>query len=512
MSKERFNKLEAEREPFLRRARECAKLTLPLVVRAEDDSGVTDYEVPYQSVGARGVTNLSSNLLLSLFPNNIPFFRLLVSDTEFDSFGPQGEQIKKEVDASLAKIEKTVLEELEDKNLRTSIFEVLKNLIISGNSLVYVQPDGNIRNYSIEDYVCHRDIEGNLTDIIISEQISPVVAQSLDIELPSDVEELGVEKNIKIFTCVQLQEDGQYYVWQEIKGEKVKNTDEYYDKSKLPWLALRLTKVTGESWGRSYVESVIGDLKSLEALQKALVEAAAISAKTVFMVNPASTTRAKSLAKAENGDVINGRVEDVGILRTDKGNDLSTAFSASNIIEKRLSYSFNLLEAAMPSQPAVTATEINAIVNSLEKILAGTYAMLSSEFMAPLVKLIISRLTTENKVPELPDKVKLIISTGLTALGRNSDLERIMQFAQMGAQISPEAFMHLVDQKALLTQLATAIGTPELMKSAEQMAAEQEQAMQEQLLVQEQSEIDLANQTAADVAGKVIPEMMTTPK
>jgi hypothetical protein len=510
--KETYSKLTNERRPFLDRARACSELTLPLIIRQEGDSSDTDYTTNYQSTGSRGVTNLASNLLLSLFPSNVPFFRLLVSDNEFEALGEQGVQIKKDVDESLADIETTVLEELEDKNLRSTIFEVLKNLIIAGNSLIYVQPDGNIRNYSMEDYVCHRDVEGNLTDLIIRERISPVVAQSLDIPLPSDVEELSPEKSIEIFTVIQLQEDGTYLVYQELLGDKIKDTEETHEKGDLPWLCLRLSKVTGESWGRSYVESIIGDLKSLEALSKALVESAAISAKTVFMVNPASTTRAKAVAKAENGDVINGKADDVGILRTDKGNDLASAFQAAQAIEKRLSYSFNLIEATMPSNPVTTATEVNAIVNSLEKILAGVYSMLSSEFMSPLVDRVIKRLTQEGKVPELPDKVKLLISVGVSALGRNSDLERIMQFAQLASQVAPESFASLVDQRALLSQLSTSIGVSDLLKTDEQLAMEQQQAqMQQQAMMQQEQQMQQqaqADQTMGKVVEKVAPEML----
>ena len=184
-----------------------------------------------------------------------------------------------------------------------------------------------------------------------------------------------------------------------------------------------------------------------------MVEAAAISAKIVFMVNPASTTRARSIAQAENGDVINGNSADVTTLQASKGADMNVAFQAAQNIEQRLAFAFNLLDNALPAGGRTTATEINHLISSLEKVLAGTYAMLSSEFARPLVRIIVNRLTEEKKIPELPKEVKLIISTGVSSLGRASDLERLQQFVGMATQMTPEAYGQVVDQRALMQAL-----------------------------------------------------------
>ena len=517
MGKKRYKQLEAERENFLLRARRCSELTLPLVVRdhisyKNKNTSDISYQTPWQSLGARGVNNLASNLMLSLFPTNLKFFRLLVSDNAFEQFGEQAEQIKTEVDESLSVIETTCFEEIEDKNLRPTIYDALKNLIIAGNAVIYVQPDGNVRSYSLEDYVVHRDIEGNLTDLIIKEQISKTVAENLDIDLdlPSDQDDfVDNDKNIELYTCVHLTDDNEYYIYQEVNGKVLPDTKEYVPLDKLPFLALRMTSVTGESYGRSYVEGIYGDLRSLEGLQRAMVEAAAISSKVVFMVNPASTTRAKNIAQAENGDVINGVATDVTTLQSNKGADMSIAFQAAQNIEKRVSFAFNLLDNALPAGGRTTATEITALINSLEKVLAGTYAMLSSEFTRPLVNIIINRLTEEKKIPEIPKEVKLIISTGVTALGRTSDLERLQQFVTMASQMSPEAYGQVVDQRALMSSLVRAIGVDKnILKSDEQLQQEQQQAMMAQQQQMEQQQAMMQQQQTGKVIEKVAPQLL----
>jgi len=507
MSQKRYQQLLPEKDIFLERARKASELTLPLVIRKEGHHSSTTYKTPYQSVGSRGVTNLASNLMLSLFPASQPFFRLLVSDSDFEQFGDQASLVKEEVNESLSQMEKAVLEEIESKNLRPVLFEVFKNLLIAGNSLVYVEPEGSIRNYTLEDYVVHRDISGTITDIIIREFVHPSSAQGLDLEVPLPSDSYKKDQEIELHTCVKLKEDGKYEVYQEIKGERVKNTYQEFDADKLPWLPLRLSKITGESYGRGYVEGVIGDLQSLEALSQAVVEAAAMSAKTVFMVNPGSTTRPRDLVRANNGDVISGAASDVTTLQVAKGGDLSIALQTANKIETRLSYSFNLLEATLPTSGQTTATEINAIINSLEKVLAGVFSMLASEFMQPLVKLIIHNLGKEEIIPTLPEQVKLVISTGISGLGRTSDIERIAQFTSLASQVAPESYMALTDFESVLRQLESAVGV-DVLKSKETLMQEQ-QAAQQQAMMQQQAQMQAQMmQQGSQATQEMSPEEM----
>jgi hypothetical protein len=78
-AKERYNKLLTEREHYLDRAEECSELTIPSLIKPEGFTSSSDLYNPFQSVGARGVNNLASKLLLLLLPPNSPFFRLSIT-------------------------------------------------------------------------------------------------------------------------------------------------------------------------------------------------------------------------------------------------------------------------------------------------------------------------------------------------------------------------------------------------------------------------------------------------
>ena len=78
-AKERYLKLQQDREHYLDRAEECSELTIPSLIKPEGFTSSDDLYNPFQSVGARGVNNLASKLLLLLLPPNSPFFRLSIT-------------------------------------------------------------------------------------------------------------------------------------------------------------------------------------------------------------------------------------------------------------------------------------------------------------------------------------------------------------------------------------------------------------------------------------------------
>ena len=93
-----------------------------------------------------------------------------------------------------------------------------------------------------------------------------------------------------LYTHIYVKDDN-YESYQEIQGAIVAGSENTYPKDKSAWIALRLNKMDGESYGRSFIDSYIGDLKALESLTKAIVEVASVSSNILFLVNPNSVTR-----------------------------------------------------------------------------------------------------------------------------------------------------------------------------------------------------------------------------
>ena len=482
-AKTRYNKLESDRRPYTDRAEKCAALTIPMAFPKESDTSSTKYETPYQSIGARGVNNLTSKLMLALFPPNEPCFRLSLGE-EIAQQLKLAENKQQEYEAGLARIERIIMQYMETHQIRATGFEAALQLVIAGNALLFHPPaEGGMRMYRLSSYVLQRDGMGTVLEIIAKENIS---YGALPQEAQACVEQdnVDVDKNFEIYTYTKLQED-EYLSYQEVEGKVIQGSEQSYPKDKSPWIAVRLKKMDGESYGRSFVDEYYGDLKSLEALSKAIAEVAAVASNILYLVNPNSTLRISKLSEASSGDFVKGKRDDIAVLQLDKSVDMQTTFTASQQIEGRLSYAFLLNSAVQRNAERVTAEEIRYVANELEDTIGGIYSILSQELQLPLIKRLMAQLTMQGIIPDMPLGSKGVepqITTGLEALGRGHDLTKLDTFLQY-AKLFPQEFAQRVKLGEVLTQAATAAGldATSFIKTDEELAQEQQQSQQAQM-------------------------------
>lgn len=508
----RYEKLASDRDIYLERARDAAKYTIPSLVPESGHGASTKLYTPYQGIGARGVNNLASKLLLSLLPPNSPFFAMKLDDFTITELAQQ-EGARAKVDEALNKYERAVMTEIENSGMRAPIFETLKHLIVAGNCLLFLPPDGGARVFPLSRYVVKRDPMGAVIEVIIKETRS---VQSLpeDIRemlkdehkdgLPSDTHHDGKAKDSTVDIYTHLyREKTSYRMYQEVRGQVVPGTEGSYPLDKSPMLALRWTRIDGEDYGRGYIEEYIGDLISLEGLSKAVLEGTAASAKVVFLVNPNGTTKARDLSKAENGAIIAGNPAEVGVLQVGKQADLSVAMSTIQTITERLSFAFLMNSAIQRAGERVTAEEVRYMAGELEDALGGVYSILSQEFQLPMVNRIIARMTRQKKLPALPKGVaNPTIVTGLEALGRGHDLNKYQMFMAALQSLGPEGIAQHMNIGDYITRIGTALGIDMdgLVKDEAQLAQEQ----QAQAEAMEQQQMMAMAQSAA---GPVASEM-----
>jgi hypothetical protein len=477
-----YERLETDRSPFYYRARDCSELTIPtLVPPMMDNPGAYKFKTPYQGVGARGVNNIASKLLLALLPAHQSFFRLSVDNKVLDELGAA----RGTAEEALVEIENRVLKEVNSSQIRVKVFEALKHLVVAGNALLYLPPKENtLKVYPIQRYVVERDPIGNVLQIVTKEKVD---IESLDEALIKEAQINTDEEETTIYTHVKLK-DGRWEVQQEINGQIIESTKTTYAKDKSPFLPLRLIVVDGESYGRSYVEEYLGDLKSLEGLTKAIIEGSAAAAKLLIFVSPNGTTRKRTIAEAANLAVVEGNAQDVTAFKVEKGSDFGVALQASNGITERLSFAFMLNSAVQRNAERVTAEEIRYVANELEETLGGVYSVLGAEFQLPLAKLLMSRMQRQGKIPALPkDMVDPIIITGVEALGRQADMQRLDMFTQSLAVLGPEVLNKYINVTEYIKRRCAALNvdSTDLVKSEEQL----QQEMQEQQQMQQQQQM-----------------------
>lgn len=485
-AKSRYNKMESDRKPYTDRAEKSATYTIPMAFPKDTDNSSTNYDTPYQSIGARGVNNLTSKLMLALFPPNAPFFRLSLGDEIQDAMGDDSAQRQKWQEA-LSKLERRITNYMEAHQMRTTASEALLQLIIAGNVLLFLPPaEGGMRLYRLNSYVVSRDGIGNVIEIIAKDNVAYT---SLPEEAQRSIEGDNVDpdKSYEVYTHTYLEEDV-YKSYQEIEGKIVAGSEQEYPKDKSAWIPLRLKKMDGESYGRSFVDEYIGDLKVLESLSKATAEVAAVASNILYLVNPNAVTRISQLKNAKSGDFVKGKIEDIQILQVNKTSDLQITQNAIAQIEGRLSYAFLLNSAVQRNAERVTAEEIRYVARELEDTVGSIYSILSQEFQLPLVKRVMNQMTKNGLIPDLPQGtqgVEPLVTTGIEALGRGHDLSKLDTFIRY-AQVFPEAFQNTVKQDEILRQIATALGidSSSVVKSAEELQQEQQMAMQNQMAMQ----------------------------
>jgi hypothetical protein len=477
-----YSSLEGHRYQYLDRARQCSKLTLPYVMPEEGFGAHSRLDTPFQGVGARGVNNLASKLLLALLPPNAPFFRLNVDTFKLQEEGAPLELIT-EIEASLQSVEEAVMAEISRESYRTGLHEALKQLIITGNSLVYLPDSGGMRVFRLDRYVVKRDPMGNVTQIVTRENLS---FKTLPEEMQQIVgDDVDADGNVSLYTAILLNDSNKWEIFQDINDTRVPNSEGAYEKDKSPFIPLRFSRVDGENYGRGYVEEYLGDLQSLESLTRAIVEGSAAAAKVLFLVNPNGTTRQRVLAEAPNGAIVQGSANDVTTLQLQKGSDFQVAQVTMNEIKDRLGHSFLLTSGVVRNAERVTAEEIRMLSQELETAIGGLYSLLSNELQIPLVNRIMSAMNKSKRLPKLPkDIVNPVIITGVEALGRGNDLQKLDLFLAGAAQVvGPQAVAEYVNVGEYFKRRATSLGikTQGLVKSDEEIQAMMQQQQQMQL-------------------------------
>ncbi len=492
----RYAVLEINREPYLRRARDCALLTIPGIMPPSGHSGAQDLYKPFQSVGADGVNNLASKCTLVLFPPGAPFFKLELDDFAVEKLAAQladqeMEDFRAETDEALGKMERAVVTRMEENGTRAVLFEVFKHLIICGNILLHIMEDGKLKAIPLDRFVCKRDGAGNIIDMVVKETLSckalPENARKLYEEYINRPEnqDRSDQKNVDIYTWIHRMPDGSQKYHQEICNMVIPDSQGTTPPDKGEWLPLRWSHVAGEDYGRSRCDEYIGDLTSLESIEKSIILYTAIAAKILCMVNESGTTRKQDIEEAKTGAVIDGDPEDVGFLQVEKHMDFSVVQQKAEDKRGRLERAFMLASSVQRDAERVTAEEIRAMIGELEQSLGGVYSVMAEELQRPLVVVVMHQMEKKNKLPKLPkDTVRPKIVTGIEGLGRASDFQRLLTLMQtLIENLGIETVIQWLNIGAFVKRAAAALGVDitGLLKSPREVQEAQQQAQMAQM-------------------------------
>ena len=486
--KERFDQLDSDRTAVLDEARTCSELTLPYLLPPDGHKETDVLDNPYQNLGARLVNNLANKIAFTMLPPNQPFFRLFPDEaTEALLDSEQSEEKKTLVNQIAVKIETRAQKLIAKQFLSVPVIEAFKSLVVTGNALlVKVEPrdplDKGLKSYRLDNYVVNRDYRGNPIEIITREAVSPHtldedVLDVLDLDLSKDAED------VTLYTRAVLRQK-KWYEYQAINDTVLEDTLTSYDAESFPYMPLRWTAVNGHDYGVGHCSQHKSDLITLEASYQLLLEHASVAGRTVFGIKPGSQIDLYEFNNAENGKAIMADFEnDLTVARVEKYNDLKAVYDVYQDTSRRLEQAFLSANSVTREAERVTAMEIRYLANDLEQSHGGVYSVLSQEFQVPMSRLILKELERTSEVDL--EGFEFVPVTGMEALGRNNDADKLRQFSQVLQEtpVLQQAIAQYFNVPNYIEDLTVAYSLPSgrYIKTAEQIAQEQ-QAMQEQQL------------------------------
>lgn len=527
----RYEALDAQRSSLKTRWQEYAELTIPSLYPREGFSETSELPVPFSSMAARGVNRLSSRIVSTLAPlNNLPFFSLGVDDQETVDGDDPTPQAK-----FLTRIERRMMEKLSTTNYRSTLNSAVQCAMALGESLIVAESNYNYSMYKPSQYVIRRRPDGKWHEVIIKTPIDKTMLPQLlkdngVVELNDKATmsgpATGYNQSCAMFTHVKNNQQGGCTIEREFESQSIVEKDkdgvpipgEY---KVCPYFPLKWILVNGENYGRGLIEDNLGDIRCLEVMAEALIDAIAANSEYRFGVNPAGLTELHDLQNSVNGQFVPAAKDDVFPIQLANQAAVMAAQNSVTLKEQTLGQVFLMNSVVQPQGDRVTAAQVRIIASELEQALGGVFSGVGPEVLVPLVKrllysmlrdrLLLSDAEEESKqlIEELEKDDALLtikVKTGIEALSREVDGERMSEIMDKAIAL-PQAAQDAVSWPGMLNRWVTSKGVEPngIIISTEEV--DQNKAAAAQAQVQ-----DAAAQQAIQTGGAIAESAATAPQ
>ena len=429
---ERYSELAAERSPYLERAREYSRLSIPyLVPQSADRAGYAANQQGYSSVGAISVNHLSNKVVTTLFPPQASFFKQEFLPEVSRELAEQGysEVALKEV---LVDIEKSARQKQDAVAIRPVLTEHAKQMIVAGSCVLFMDPQGRYCDaIPLDRFVVRLGSDGEINELAIEtckdfSSMPDDIKQALALYSPG--KSYRPEDKIKFYRYIKRHMGGAYGVYQICENIQIREPQEVSDADKLPWIYVPWNRHYEENYGRGLIEDNAGDFYVADFLAEALVRGMVLMSDIKYLIRPGSQVDPDRFAQSQSGEVLSGIEGDITVIQLQKYADYTPIAAVLEKYEKRIGQAFLSNLAIRREAERVTTYELRLDAQELEVSLGGVYSRLSQTLQLPIAK----RLLRLVKVPDsVLSKVQPIIITGIEALGRVGDMEKIMQFSEL---------------------------------------------------------------------------------
>lgn len=417
-----WDNLDGIKQSLIFRCENYASLTIPKICLPDGfDDKSTDQTHDYQSIGAQAVNFLTNKIMLTLFAPSRPFFRVDVGDRTRKQLLQNGLR-ESDIVATLGQIERSAVKALDTKAQRPKLYQVMRHLIVTGNVLLCLFPEG-MRVIGLKHYCVKRASDGSVHTIVIKEsvkfdELEPAVQAEVGGQHQPDDKVDHYRWIVKDFKT------GDYKLTQWVNTQKLSEKFEgKYTEDTLPYRVLTWDLGDEADYGTGLVEEYAGDLEALSVLSESVVNGSVLATEYRWLLDPTSMASVEDVENSENGAVIPGKKDDLSVAQGGNAQAIVTAEQVMQRYEKRVALGFLMASASTRDAERVTAEEIRRDAMELESAFGGTYSMIANNTQKPIAQWLMADIG----VPPGFD-VELSIITGLDALSRRGDLENL-QFA-----------------------------------------------------------------------------------
>lgn len=484
-----YQKLEKDRADTLDASREYSKLTLPKIEPEDNFTTATKFSYSSTNIGAELVNNLASKVMNALFPPNRPFFTLELSP-EFKKTAEASGQSLTELENALAMGESAMISLGESKNCRPLLQQCIEKLIITGNALLYKDPDNAFRVYNLSNYVIERSASGKVLKLIVKDVKSISNLEEDQFKLLSKQEQEDSSGTVDIYTGMFWDRELKKYQVIQALEEMPLEYKATFPEDEPPYIAPVWSLAPQEHYGRGLVENYYSDFQAIDSLNLSIQDFVSICTWVRVLVSPSGMTDPVDLvtgtseAGGENTLIVSGDERDISLLTT--GQKISDfQFVEKYVQEKvlRLARVFMLSSLTTRDAERVTAEEIRQQVQDLESNFGGIYSSLSTNLQLPYAKLLLTE--TDIQIGGNTN-LELTVVAGLDALARASEHNNLLGFLNdltMFNSIAPELLQQL-DLNGVINSLARSRNVlgKSVLKSVETIQQEQAQAQNQELV------------------------------
>ena len=454
---QRFEKLDGKRNGIMNRLERYASWTIPkLFPKKNRDQDTEPLTHGFQSLGAQAVNHLANKLMMTLFAPSRPFFRLEANRKGKAVMAEQNVDMK-QVQTALAKLEQEASLELDKRAIRSRLYDLLKMLIVLGNALLIFDKE-TVRVLNLRNYAVKRDRQGAVSELIIRERIHKSAVKAPAYAYAKSNPEFKPDEEGNLWEYKWVKWNGTKYeesVWLD-NVRLPENFSSTFTKEKLPYRAVTWDLAAGDDYGTGLVEDYEGDFQALSMLSESAIHAAILASEFRWLVNPAGQTSVEDFTASPNGAAIPGQKGDIELITAGVDGVMQTNLNIQQVYINRIGAGFLLQTAVTRQAERVTAEEIRMVAEELEGGLGGGYSRIAVDVQVPVAYWVMALIDKDISGSD----IEPVIITGLAALSRTGDRDRLLGFGQdiSGVLSLPPQILDRLKLGAWIADLAAARG------------------------------------------------------